>query len=132
MIAVDASAVIAFFLREEGWKDLARYMVRTVSVDHVVKEFYNAVWKATYLRNRLNRRQAEEALRLFMEYLSKNMELKDEIMYVNDSYRIALSTGLTIYDSLYIALAVKENLPLLTLDQRQRAIARKLGISTVP
>ncbi len=132
MIAVDASAVIAFFLREEGWKDLARYMVRTVSVDHVVKEFYNAVWKATYLRNRLNRRQAEEALRLFMEYLSKNIELKDEIMYINDSYRIALSTGLTIYDSLYIALAVKENLPLLTLDQRQRAVARKLGISTVP
>jgi len=132
VIAVDASAVIAFFLREEGWKDLARYMVRTVSVDHVVKEFYNAVWKATYLRNRLNRRQAEEALRLFMEYLSKNIELKDEIMYINDSYRIALSTGLTIYDSLYIALAVKENLPLLTLDQRQRAVARKLGISTVP
>jgi predicted nucleic acid-binding protein len=43
VIVVDASAIIAFFLREEGWESLKPYMKQTMSVDHVVKEFYNAV-----------------------------------------------------------------------------------------
>jgi predicted nucleic acid-binding protein len=39
MIVADASAVIAFFLREEGWEVLRPYMKQTISIDHVVKEF---------------------------------------------------------------------------------------------
>ncbi|MEM3660800.1 MAG: hypothetical protein QXU11_10465 [Thermoproteota archaeon] len=42
----DSSAIIAFFLREEGWNELPKYIATTISVDHAVKEFYNAVWKA--------------------------------------------------------------------------------------
>ena len=58
MIAIDASALVAFFLREEDWEDLKPYMKRCFSVDHVVKEFYNAVWRATYLFKALNRESA--------------------------------------------------------------------------
>jgi hypothetical protein len=49
---------VAFFLREEDWEDLKPYMKRGFSVDHVVKEFYNAVWRATYLFKALNRESA--------------------------------------------------------------------------
>jgi len=45
VIVVDASAVIAFILREEGWENLKPYMKKGLSVDHLVKEFYNAVWR---------------------------------------------------------------------------------------
>ncbi len=46
--------------------------------------------------------------------------------------RIALSEGLTIYDSLYIALAIDKGLPLLTLDERQKSVALKLNIRVYP
>ena len=132
MIVVDASALIAFFLREEGWRDLAKYMVRTMSVDHVIKEFYNAVWKAVYMQKRIDVTRAREIIDMFKKYLSKNMEIRNEINYIDYAYQISLSNGLTIYDSLYIAQAIKENLPLLTLDQKQKIIAHRLGISILP
>ena len=43
---VDASALSAFLLREEGWRDLSGYLACAVAPDHVVKEVANAVWKA--------------------------------------------------------------------------------------
>ncbi|MEM4972011.1 MAG: hypothetical protein QXE01_12260 [Sulfolobales archaeon] len=54
MIVVDASALIAFILREEGWEKLANFMIQTITVDHAVKEFYNAIWKAVYIKKILS------------------------------------------------------------------------------
>jgi predicted nucleic acid-binding protein len=50
---VNTFILIAFFLREEGWNEFAKHMVRTVSLDHAVKEFYNAVWKAVSIKREL-------------------------------------------------------------------------------
>ncbi|BES82355.1 type II toxin-antitoxin system VapC family toxin [Pyrodictium abyssi] len=131
MIAVDASAIVAFFLREEGWEKLAEYMRETVSLDLVVKEFYNAVWKAVRL-HRLGPDDAEKALALFRKYVDGNMVLRNELDYVDKGFRIALEEGITVYDALYIALALEESTPLLTLDSRQRHIAQKYGIAVLP
>jgi predicted nucleic acid-binding protein len=54
VIVIDASALVAFFLREDGWETLKPYVKTGFSVDHVVKEFYNAVWRATYLLKALD------------------------------------------------------------------------------
>ena len=40
---VDASALSAFVLREEGWRNLAGYLANAVAPDHVVVEVANAV-----------------------------------------------------------------------------------------
>ncbi len=129
---VDASALVAFFLREEGWRGLARYLVRTVSVDHVVKEFYNAVWKAVAVQGRMSWDDANAVLELFKSYLAKNMEVRDEMSYVDRALEIARETRITVYDALYVALAVDEGLPLLTLDEQQRRAAEGLGVRVLP
>ncbi|MCL7389373.1 MAG: hypothetical protein LZ173_05485 [Thaumarchaeota archaeon] len=45
---VDASALAKYLLREEGWEEVSRY-VRTMrplySLEHVLKEVTNAVWR---------------------------------------------------------------------------------------
>ena len=128
MIVVDASALIAFFLREEGWSKLSDYMVLTLSVDHVVKEFYNAVWKAVYVKKVLNLEDSRSVIELFKRYREKNMILEPEDKYLDMALDIALRSGLTIYDSLYISQALQKNLPLLTLDLKQRYIAQRLGV----
>lgn len=132
MIAVDASAIIAFFLKEEGWEDLAKYMKYTVSVGHAVKEFYNAVWKALTIHKRISREEAEDIISLFKEFLGKNMVIADELEYIDEAYEISTKYNITIYDSLYVVLALSNNIPLLTLDQIQRRIARKIGVETYP
>jgi predicted nucleic acid-binding protein len=43
--------------------------------------------------------------------------------------RLARELRLTRYDAMYIALALKERLPLATLDKGLRAAARKAGVA---
>ncbi|MCC6017030.1 MAG: type II toxin-antitoxin system VapC family toxin [Desulfurococcaceae archaeon] len=132
MIVVDASAAVAFFLREEGWRDIALYMKRGVSVDHIIKEFYNAVWRSLYLKRLPNRESAQEILQLFKSYVEKNIVIEPEEKYIDKAFEISVENNITIYDALYIALAIDKKLPLLTLDEKQRYIALKLGIEVLP
>ncbi len=132
MIVVDASALAAFILKEEGWEELARYLRRCVSVDHVVKEVANAIWRAFYLRKRMSLDEARYALRLLLKLVERSVEIYPEIRYLEKAFAISVEHGITVYDALYIALAKDRNLPLLTLDEKQRCIAKTLGIAVLP
>ena len=132
MIVVDASALIAFFLREEGWEEIASFMVRTASVDHAVKEFYNALWKSMRLRGVISEAEAREVMDLFESYREKNMVIEPEEEYVKHAFEIALRHDVTVYDALYVAQALQRGEPLLTLDKKQRAVASRMGVRTLP
>jgi len=132
VIVVDATAVIAFFLREEGWLKLSEYMSTAISLDHVVKEFYNAVWKALRLRKAVGVNEAMRIIQLFKEYLKRNMILEDERNHIDSAFKIAVENEITIYDSLYIALAQSIHKPLLSLDEKQRTVAQKYDVKVLP
>ncbi len=132
MIVVDASILVAFFLRESGWRSLAKYLTRTISLDMAVKEFYNAVWKAVLVRKSLSVDEASRVIELFRKYLSGNMVLENELDYIDQGFQIALKEGITVYDALYISLALEKNAPLASLDNKQRRVAERLGIQVLP
>ena len=69
MIVINASALIAFFLRGEGWREIVPYMIQTVSIDHVVKEFYNAPWKNVNLTKTITIDDTREIIELFIRLL---------------------------------------------------------------
>ncbi len=132
MIVVDASILVAFFLRESGWRSLAKYLTRTISLDMAVKEFYNAVWKAVLVRKSLSVDEASRVIELFRKYLSGNMVLENELDYIDQGFQIALKEGITVYDALYISLALEKNAPLASLDNKQRRVAERLGVQVLP
>ena len=132
MIVVDASALSAFILREEGWEELARYLVRSLSVDHVVEEVANTIWKASCVRKVLTVNEALKAFKILLMMVGKNLVLHSELKYLSMAMNISLKHSITIYDSLYIAQAIMENTSLLTLDEKQRRVAKALGVNTLP
>jgi predicted nucleic acid-binding protein len=69
---------------------------------------------------------------LFNSYIENNLILEPEEKYIDKALNIALEAGITLYDSLYIALALDMKAPLLTLDRKQREIALKLGVKVLP
>jgi predicted nucleic acid-binding protein len=75
VIVVNASAITAFFLREEGWSRLAQHVRRAVPVDHIVKGFYNAIWRALAIRKLISHEHAKKVLQLFKEYVEKSLVL---------------------------------------------------------
>jgi len=131
VIVVDASALTAFILREDGWRDIAEYLVRAVSIDHLLKEVSNAIWKA-YYSEYIGFDDALKAYNILKSMIGRNITLYPEIEYIDDALKIALENRLTVYDSLYIVLARSMGGTLLTLDDEQAKVATKLGIKVHP
>ena len=69
---------------------------------------------------------AHNAIKLFNMYLEKNITLEPEVKYIDKAFNIALEKEISIYDALYIALAVDKKMPLLTLNRKQKNVASKL------
>ena len=130
MIVIDASALAKYVLREEGWELVARAMtVRTVSLDHVVKEVANAVWKRAVV---LKVEPVDVAVRrysILRKLVDKGIVvLEDELSYIDEAFDIAVRTKLTVYDALYIAQALRKGATLVTSDKRQAMAAEELGV----
>ncbi len=129
MIVIDASALAKYLLREEGWESIEEYLVKGVySVDHIVKEVANAIWKHVVIR-----RLATVDLGFKLFYALKKLadegviKLENQLTYLDKAMQIAFQYGITVYDALYIAQALKHG-ELLTSDRKQAEIARMLGV----
>lgn len=130
MIVVDASALTAFILKETGWKSLANYLKYGLSVDHAIKEVANALWRLHRVKKAIGVEDAERLFNILCSLVGVNVLLEPEQTYLSKAFRIALEYGISVYDALYIALAAEKNLPLLTLDEKQREAAITFGVRT--
>jgi predicted nucleic acid-binding protein len=74
VIVVDASALSAFVLRGEGWRNLAGYLANAVAPDHVVVEVANAVWRAARI-SALTEEESREAFNLLLRMAGRNIVL---------------------------------------------------------
>jgi len=126
---IDSSALIKYFSREEGWERVREVMLEgVVTLDLAIMELSNALWKKV--------RRAEMSIdiaRSILEDLitNKAIPIESEDKYLDKAFEIAVEHGLTVYDSLFIAMALKRSLDLITCDENQASIARKLGVKTL-
>ena len=133
MIVIDTSALAKYILKEEGWRGVYE-VIRTnspiYSIDLMLKEIANVIWK--YVKRRLI--NDEIALELFDAVIdlvdSGVILLEPERDYLRNALEIALHSSVTVYDSLYIAQAMRRG-SLLTSDKEQADAARRLGISVI-
>ena len=128
MIVIDASALTKYLLREEGWHVVERFLERgACSVDHIVKEVANAIWKHSVVRGVIDTDLAIEIYKALKKLVSDVIVLEPQEEYLDKAMEIALQNKVTVYDALYIAQASYKG-ELLTADRQQAAIARRLGI----
>ncbi len=131
MIVIDASTLTKYILHEENWEAISTYirkMKLLYSIDHIIKEVGNAIWKHYYLRKIIKQDEALKLYKAFLKLVEKEVIiLEPETKYAYTALRIALKNGITLYDSLYIAQARKHG-ELLTSDKKQAEIAAKLNI----
>lgn len=125
-LIVDASVAVKWFLDEEG-AEAARRLVAEASLgapDLILIETYNAVW------NRWRRREArgaqlDQVIPVLTRALSDLCPVRDLI-----DTAAALSRQLShpIYDCLYLALAARDAVALVTADGRMFEAARRARI----
>ena len=124
LVVVDASVVLKWFFPETH-SDAAR---RLLTADHqfmapdlLFPEVGNAVWKRVR-RGELNR---DEGQQLIGDLPNVAVETIATRGLIGDACAIAMATGQTVYDSTYLALAVRLDTQVVTADQRlQHAVSR--------
>jgi predicted nucleic acid-binding protein len=87
-----------------------------------IYECLNALWKEAYLVKTLSSEELEKLLGILLDVF-KLMRVLSLNGYEEEILRLAIETGLTVYDTSYIVLASKNNLSLVTEDRRLRSIA---------
>jgi len=131
VIAIDASALTKFLLKEEGWDVVIRYLrCGTISPDLVVKEAANAIWRR-HVRGEITPETVKAMLKALKEIIGKAVKIEGEDEYLEEGLKIAFRQKITIYDSLYIALAKRKRLKLLTVDRFQTKAAKAEKVETV-
>ena len=100
-------------------------------MDLAVKEVSNAIWKDYAVRKLIDYETALALFKIMSLLVGVNVVLEPEEKYIEEAFKIALKTDITVYDALYIALAKSKNLPLLTLDVKQRKTAEATGVKTI-
>jgi len=126
---IDSSALIKYFSREKGWEDVRRYMLEGVlTIDLAIKETLNALW-----RKIIKEEIMYETVVKLIEDLTENrpFPLESQEQYLTDAFEIAVNNHITIYDALFIAVAKRRNLELITSDKKQADIAERLGVKTI-
>jgi predicted nucleic acid-binding protein len=123
VFVLDASVVLKWFVPEVH-SDAARRLLNAphqyLAPDLLFPEAGNAIWKKV----RRGELTPEEAQRLVADLSSVAVETIATRGLVGDAYALASATGRSVYDSTYVALAVRLETQLITADDRlEKALA---------
>jgi len=130
VIAIDASSLAKYVLREENWRDVKNHLLSEPhTLNLALAEVSNAIWKHIVLYGRISREQANKMFKA-LEKLGEVITFEQFEKYLEDAVKIAMDNRITVYDALYITQALKVG-KLLTSDNKQRKIAEELGIDVI-
>ena len=118
-MALDSSAIAAMFFREEASERAlkAASQFDLVTLDLAFAEVGNVAWKKVVLSG-ADREQTLRALQKCMSFIFEACDVVRFQGLAADAFEISVETKTTFYDSLFLALAEKEQVPLLTLDRK--------------
>jgi predicted nucleic acid-binding protein len=131
-VVLDANCAIKIALNKTGSERLKALLEESDQVlapDLLVPEFVNTLWKYHQF-DQLSRELCDEAL-------TRMLDLVDIFVPSREIYRDAFALsraqktradGVNIYDMFYLALALRENAVLLTLDGTLKKEARRAGV----
>jgi predicted nucleic acid-binding protein len=124
LVVVDASVAAKWFLpeNEEALVDQAAALldqydkreIQFVVPDLFYVEIASAIWKAVRV-GRVSRAFGDQALALLTQ---REFATVPSLKLLDGAFQIAADYGRTVYDSLYVALAMQTKSQLITADER--------------
>jgi len=123
-LVVDASVAIKWYVPEVGSEEASAILQRDTTLlapDLLVAELGNVIWKKV-LRGELDPSEADEIIQSFVN--SCPVDLRSSRLLVPAAVEVAVRLQHPVYDALYLTLAIAEDCPLVTADDRlRRALA---------
>ncbi len=124
VLVLDACVAVKWYLPrageqlvDEAFELLRKHqekLIEFVIPDAFWAEFGNVLWKAVR-QGRLSEESAVAAVQQMREWQVRVVPTEE---LLEKALAIALSTGRTVYDSLYVALAIRTRADMITADER--------------
>ncbi|MGQ4891283.1 MAG: type II toxin-antitoxin system VapC family toxin [Candidatus Njordarchaeia archaeon] len=135
MIVIDSSAFAKFLLGEKNWETIANILKSgedIYSVDLLSIELTNVIWKYLVLYKRITVEQAKALYEQMNKLINKKVIiLKESKIYLREAFRISCDANISIYDSLFLAMAKILKARLITSDKKQYKLGLKLNLDAV-
>ncbi len=131
---VDSSVYVSVLVRDEQYGRAREFLsmnagrLATVSIAYV--EVANAVWKHVHVLRRIPVDRYEKlsrAIKSVIEASTPNIYEARELLL--DALKVAGEYGVTVYDALFIALALKLGVRLATFDEKLINVLSQQGLS---
>lgn len=116
-LVIDASVAIKWFIPEQGAEKAVRLLGGKrplIAPDLIRPEMANVLWKL-HGRKLIT---VEEAQQMLADFLAMPLDIYDSGAFIQPALEIAVETARTVYDSLYLAMAVGTDATLVTADKR--------------
>lgn len=116
-LVVDASVAVKWFIPEPDSIAAIRFLggkQQLIAPDIIRPEVCNILWKLQSRRLLTG----DEASQIVEQFLAMPLEIHDNESFVSYAFEIAVATGRTVYDSLYLALAVESKGVMVTADKK--------------
>jgi predicted nucleic acid-binding protein len=118
---VDSSVVAKWVIDEPGGEKARELIARDVFLrapDLIVSELANILWKKVIRGDLTAEKVAEQLDNLLRDHIDVTVHLLPARILAQRASQIALETGRSVYDSLYLAAAVQARCRLITADER--------------
>ena len=125
VFVIDASVVVKWFVPEIHSAAAGRLLVlphEYVAPDLIFAETANTIWK----KIRREELTAEEGQQLVADVGRIAVETVSCRALAEDAHALASATGRTVYDSMYIALAVRLKTRAITADERLESALKRI------
>lgn len=116
-VVLDSSVIAAMFFKEDASQQVLKAVVEPdlVTVDLAVAEVGNVAWKQV-VQSGEDKDLALTALQKCLSFILDACKVIRSQDLVAEAYTISVDNRIAFYDSLFLAAASRENVPLLTLD----------------
>jgi predicted nucleic acid-binding protein len=114
---VDASVVVKWYVDEDEWQPARSLLASQAELhapDLLPVECASTLWK----KHRRRDLALDDASAILREILTAPIELHQCADFIDAAWRLATTIDRTIYDSLYVALAIAIDCPLVTADAK--------------
>ena len=117
-VVVDASIVVKWFVPETHSAEARKYL--TIQYRRHVpilchSEVVQTIWKKVYLKGEVPK---EDGRQIVGAFRSASLEVHQISSLLEPAFEIALATGRSVYDSIYLALATALGCQLVTADSK--------------
>jgi predicted nucleic acid-binding protein len=118
-VALDSNILAAMFFKEDASPRALKAVIEPdlITLDLAVAEVGNVAWKLV-IRSKEDKELTLTALQKCLAFISETCDVIRAQDIAAEAYEISVEARVAFYDSLFLALARREQVPLLTLDRK--------------